>query len=95
MLGGVRFAMTFVNYYPNVCSVVVGFLVGFFYPACEVWTGCVFAFDADSAVVAVADVGDVAFVCCSGFDSPVYAVVEVVGEVVGDGAFEACSGVFG
>lgn len=74
--------MTFVNYYPNVCSVVVCFLVGFFYPACEVWSGGVFAFDADSAVVGVADVGNVALVSRPSFDPSVYAVIEVVPEVI-------------
>ena len=83
------------HHYPDVGVVVVCFLVGFFYPACEVWAGCVFAFDDDAAVVGVADVGDVAAIFSAGFDSSVYAVVEIVPEEISNLALKSGAGLFG
>ena len=76
--------------------IVFCFGVGFFGPLGEVELAAVIlCFDADSAVVGVSDVGDVAAIFRAGFDAAVYAVVEVVAEEVAYESFEACSGLFG
>ena len=95
-MAGVGGSSSFGDDDADVCVVVFGFLVGFFGPLGEVeFAAVVFGFDDDAAVVGVADACDVAGVFCAGAYFAVYAVVELVAEVVGDEAFEACAGLFG
>lgn len=75
--------------------VVVCFGVGFFCPLGEVeFAAIILCFDADAAVVGVADVGDVALVSRPSFDPSVYAVVEVVAEVITYDSLKSGSGSF-
>lgn len=87
LFGWVGFAVAFVDDDWVGGFVVGGFDFGFFYPACKCCAGGVFAFDGDAFAV-VSDAPDVALICGAGFDAAVYAVVDVVGEVVGDDSFE-------
>ena len=96
MLAGVGGAFAFGDDEACVGVVVCGFLVGFFEPLGGLEASAVvFAFQDDACAVGVSDVGYVAFVCCPGFHFAVDAVVQVLGEVVGDVAFEARPGLLG
>lgn len=76
--------------------IIFGFLVGFFGPLREIESpAIIFRFYDDSAVVGVADVGDVPAILSPGFYSSVYAVVEVVPEKICNLSFKFGSGLFG